>query len=53
MTTLPDRFSIIDFYLSLCNKENITCYIPDNLKIIDVGKTGSLQEAIQFLDKLS
>lgn len=52
MTDLPDRFSIIDYYLSICDKENITCYIPDNLKIIDVGKTDSLQEAIQFLDQL-
>ena len=53
MTTLPDRFSIIDFYLSLCNKENITCYIPNNLKIIDVGKTDSLEEAALFLKQLS
>ncbi|WP_294082261.1 nucleotidyltransferase family protein [Proteiniphilum sp. UBA5384] len=52
MPNLPDRFSIIDFYLSICNKENIDYYIPGNLKIIDVGKIDSLQEAIQFLDQL-
>lgn len=52
MTDFPDRFSIIDYYLSICDKENIACYIPDNLQLIDVGKTDSLHEATQFLDKL-
>lgn len=52
MISFPDCFSIIDFYLSICDKENITYYIPDNLQLIDVGKTDSLKEAIQFLDKL-
>lgn len=52
MTGLPDCFSIIDFYLSICDKEDISCYIPDNLQLIDVGKTDSLHEATQFLDKL-
>lgn len=52
MTGLPDCFSIIDFYLLICDKEDISCYIPDNLQLIDVGKTDSLHEATQFLDKL-
>ncbi len=53
MADLPDHFSIIDFYLSICEKEDISCYIPDNLQLVDVGKTDSLKEASQFLDKLS
>ncbi len=52
MADLPDRFSIIEFYLSICDKEELACYIPDNLKLIDVGKTESLKEAAQFPDGL-
>lgn len=51
MTGFPDRFSIIDFYLSICDKVNVTCYIPENLQLIDVGKTDSLQEATRFLNQ--
>lgn len=51
MEEQQNRFSIIDFYLSLCDKEEIDYYIPDNLKMIDVGKIDSLQEASLFLDQ--
>ncbi|MFA7492063.1 MAG: nucleotidyltransferase family protein [Proteiniphilum sp.] len=53
MTDIPDRFPIIDFYLSICDREDISCYIPDNLEIMDVGKIDSLQEAMLFLNRLS
>ncbi|MDY9917597.1 MAG: nucleotidyltransferase family protein [Proteiniphilum sp.] len=53
MSGLPDRFPIIDFYLSICDKEALTCYVPDNLKLVDVGKTDSLQEAARFLYRFS
>lgn len=53
MTDLPDRFSIIDFYLSICDKVNVTCYVPENLQLIDVGKTDSLKKASQLLDQPS
>lgn len=49
MNSFPDRFSIIEFYLSLCDREELSCYIPDNLKLIDVGKTDSLEDAQSFL----
>lgn len=52
MDGLPDRFSIIEFYLSICDKEELACYIPDKLKLIDVGKTDSLKEAEQFLNEV-
>lgn len=51
MDGFPDRFSIIDFYLSICNEEILACYTPDHLKLMDVGKTGSLQEAARFLNR--
>lgn len=31
MAGFPDRFSIIEFYLSICNKEGLICYIPDKI----------------------
>ena len=52
MDGLPDRFSTIEFYLSICDREDLTCYIPDKLKLLDVGKTDSLKEAVQFLNEL-
>lgn len=51
MTNFPERFSIIDFYLSICDKETISYYVQDNLKLIDVGKIDFLQEATAFLDQ--
>ncbi len=53
MTAFPNRFSIIDFYLSVCDKAEISCHVPDNLKIMDVGKADSLHEATLFLEQLS
>jgi NDP-sugar pyrophosphorylase family protein len=35
-------FSIIDFYLSLADKEKITAYQPDDLQLIDVGSIEKL-----------
>ncbi|MBK5195933.1 MAG: nucleotidyltransferase family protein, partial [Proteiniphilum sp.] len=48
MQDFPDRFSIIDFYLSLCDREEIACFIPKELKMMDVGKLNSLDEAEKF-----
>ena len=52
MTDCPDRFPIIDFFLSICDKVTINYYTTDNIQLIDVGKTDSLREATQLLDKL-
>lgn len=38
----PDKFSIIDFYLTICNNKNIYGYVPDNFEMIDVGKMDTL-----------
>ena len=43
--TLP--FSIIDFYISICDKERIISYQQPDLEVIDVGKI----ETINYLTK--
>ncbi|MDO5664893.1 MAG: nucleotidyltransferase family protein [Bacteroidia bacterium] len=45
----PDKFSIVDFYLSICDKEKIHGYIPKSLQLIDVGKITSITEAENFI----
>ena len=45
----PDKFSIIDFYLSICNREPIYGFVPTDLRLMDVGKIDTLAEAEEFL----
>jgi NDP-sugar pyrophosphorylase family protein len=49
MERFPDRFSIIDFYLSVCHRANIVGVVKDDLKMLDVGKLDSLNAAELFL----
>ena len=49
MERFPDKFSIIDFYLSICHRANIVGLVKDDLKILDVGKIDSLDAAEQFI----
>lgn len=49
MIEYPDKFSIIDFYLSICNHKPITAYSPSDSRMIDVGKLDSLELAENFL----
>ncbi|NLJ20968.1 MAG: nucleotidyltransferase family protein [Bacteroidales bacterium] len=42
-------FSIIDFYLSCVEKEIISGYTNDEIKVLDVGKIQSLEDADIFL----
>ena len=52
MDQWPDRFPIIDFYLKACATHPLSGYVADNLRMIDVGKLDSLQQAEEFfLDK--
>ena len=46
---MPERFSIIDFYLHVMNTMPIRAYIPSEYKMIDVGKIDTLQAADHFL----
>ncbi|MDR0865045.1 MAG: nucleotidyltransferase family protein [Candidatus Symbiothrix sp.] len=43
------KFSIIDFYLSVCNTTAIRAYTTENLQLIDVGKQDTLKKAEEFL----
>lgn len=52
MDRFPDKFSIIDFYLSVCHRSRIVGLVKDDLQMIDVGKLDSLQEAEKFLTNL-
>lgn len=38
----PERFPIMDFYLTVCSKHIIKGYFPDGLQLIDVGKPEAL-----------
>jgi len=51
MEKFGDKFSIIDFYLSIAKKANIRCFLKEDLKLIDVGKINTLQAAEDFLKK--
>ena len=48
MDRFPDRFGIIDFYLSVCHRSAIYGCVKDDLRLLDVGKLDSLQKAERF-----
>lgn len=43
------KFSIINFYLSICAKTNIQAYNDETLRLLDIGKPESLTLAEQWL----
>jgi NDP-sugar pyrophosphorylase family protein len=49
MNGFSDRFSIIDFYLLMCDKVDIRSYTPGDLLLLDVGKIDSLDEAKRMI----
>lgn len=49
LNTFPEKFSIMDFYLSVCNKIRIQGVPCENLSFLDVGKLDSIEEAGRFL----
>ena len=52
MDRFPDRFSIIDFYLSVCHRSHIVGLVKNDLNVLDVGKLDSLEQAEKFLAPL-
>lgn len=46
---VSDRFSITDFYIDVCADCRITGYVPENFRMIDVGKLDTLAAAEEFL----
>ena len=49
MDEWPAKFSIIDFYLSVCTQHPVRLYTEAGLRLIDAGKLTGLVEAEQFL----
>ena len=50
---MPERFGIIDFYLKYCEQCVFLGYDKKDLRLLDVGKLDTLQEAEQFLNNKS
>ena len=48
MDRFPDRFPIIDFYLSICHRSRIVGLPKDDLRLLDVGKLDTLSKAEDF-----
>ena len=48
MDRFPDRFPIIDFYLSVCHRSHIVGLVKPDLQVLDVGKLDSLEQAEKF-----
>ena len=47
-----DKFSLIDLYLHITEKEILRAYIPENSRMMDVGKIAQLSEAEAFAASL-
>lgn len=52
MRHMPEKFSIIDFYLQAMQSHHIAGYIPHNFTMLDVGKIDSLAPAEEFVKNL-
>ena len=52
MDNWPEKFSIIDFYLSICKEHRIYADIQPQLKLLDVGKQDTLASAEDFVKTL-
>ena len=52
MDRFPDRFPIIDFYLSVCHRSHIVGLVKDDLRLMDVGKLDTLDQAENFIKSL-
>jgi NDP-sugar pyrophosphorylase family protein len=52
MDRFPDRFPIIDFYLSVCHRSPIVGLVKQDLQIMDVGKIETLDQAEKFIQSI-
>lgn len=48
MNTWQGKFSIIDFYLSICDKVPIHCHFDPKLQLLDVGKLDTIAKAEEW-----
>ena len=51
MDRFPERFPIIDFYLSVCHRAPVLGLVKDDLQVLDVGKLDTLEAAEKFLNR--
>lgn len=49
MVQLEPKFSTMDFYLSNSKTQTISGFVPENFKMMDVGKLDALDEAEKFI----
>ncbi len=52
MDAFPEKFSLIELYVRLCQTEPIHAFVPSNYQMMDVGKIDHLQEAEAFARQL-
>ncbi len=52
MVGWPEKFPIMDFYLKMCRQVAIKGVVKDDLRLMDVGKLDTLQQAEEFLRQL-
>ena len=52
MERFPDKFGIIDFYLSVCHRAHIVGLVKPDLRLLDVGKLDSLEQAETFITQI-
>lgn len=48
----PAKFSIIDFYLSICSEVPVYGYVQEGFRLMDVGKLDTLAQAEVFLEEI-
>lgn len=53
MESFPDKFGIMDFYLSVCARADIRGWQKDDLLLMDVGKLETLHDADAFVGNLN
>lgn len=51
MDSWQGKFSIIDFYLSICDRVDIRCHFDPQLQLLDVGKLDTIAKAEAFLSQ--
>jgi hypothetical protein len=47
------KFSLIDLYLSIAKTEVLRAFIPENYRMMDVGKIDQISEAEAFAQAIS
>lgn len=52
MEDWPEKFPIVDFYLTYCRKYNIRAAVPQELKMFDIGKAETLDSVSAAVQNL-